>query len=182
MSAIYILAQNFYSMKPILCLILAAALFTTANAQKAKGYYLQEGTIVEVMTTEAIDSKSAQEGQTIYLEVADDVQVNGKTVIASGSIVKGEITEASKAKMMGKAGKIDFTIDYVKAIDGTNIRVRSAKSFSGKNKQGGVIAAAVIVSPVALFIKGKDVTIEKGKKFRVYVDKDYAIDPSNPKG
>lgn len=159
---------------------MTATLLSTA-AFSQKGYYLQEGTIVEVMTTEPISSKTAEVGTTIYLEVADDVEVNGKIVIPAGSIVKGEITMASKAKMMGKAGQIDFTIDYVKAIDGTNVRVRSARTFSGKNKQGGVIAAAVLVSPVALFIKGKDVTIEKGKKFKVYVDKDYTIDPTKNK-
>lgn len=166
--------------KRVLLFMFMIAGFMHSQAQKT--YLLQEGTIVEVMTTEALDSKTATEGDAIYLEVADDVVVNGKTVIAAGSIVKGEITVASKAKMMGKAGKLDFTIDYVKAVDGTNVRVRTAKSFQGKNKQGGVIAAAVLVSPVALLLKGKDVTLEKGKKFRVYVDKDYKIDPANPKG
>ena len=167
-------------MKSLICLLLTVTILSQAQAQKGT-YLLQEGTIVEVMTTEPINSKTAEEGTTIYLEVADDVEVRGKIVIAAGSIVKGEITEASKAKMLGKAGKLDFTIDYVKAIDGTNVRLRSNRSFEGKNKQGGVIAAAVLLSPVALFVKGKDITIDKGKKFRVYVDKDYKIDPSNTK-
>jgi hypothetical protein len=34
------------------------------------------------MLTEPISSKTANEGDQIYLEVGDDVQVNGKTVIA----------------------------------------------------------------------------------------------------
>lgn len=162
--------------KFILALAITLSAVLSASAQKVQ---LQEGTIVEVMLTEPISSKDAVQGSEIYLEVSDDVQVNGKTVIASGSIVKGEIIEASKAKMMGKAGKLDFTIDYAKAVDGTNIRVRSQKSFQGKNKQGGVIAAAVLLSPVALLFKGKDIVLEKGKKFRVYVDKDYTLDLSS---
>lgn len=161
--------------KIVFALAIAFCAVFSASAQKVQ---LQEGSIIEVMLTEPLSSKDAVEGSEIYLEVADDVQVNGKTVIASGSIVKGEITEASKAKMMGKAGKLDFTIDYAKAVDGTNIRVRSQRSFQGKNKQGGVIAAAVLLSPVVLLFKGKDIVLEKGKKFRVYVDKDYTLDLS----
>ena len=53
--------------------------------------------------------------------------------------------------------------------------LRSSNSFAGKNRQGGVIAAAILVSPVALLFKGKDVTVEKGRKFRVYVDRDYRM-------
>ena len=150
---------------------------TSVSQNEAAGseVVLQEGTVVQVVTTEAISSKTAEVGTTIFLEVAEDVEVNGKIVIAAGSVVKGEITEAGKAKMMGKGGKIDFTIDYAKAVNGTNVRLRSANSFQGKNRQGGVIAAAVLVSPVALLFKGKDVTVEKGRKFRVYVDRDYRM-------
>ena len=39
----------------------------------------------------------------------------------------------------------------------------------------GVVAAAVIVSPLALFIKGKAAVIEKGTEFSVYVSKSVSI-------
>ena len=109
--------------------------------------------------------------------MAEDVIVDGKIVIKGGSVVKGEITEAERAKMFGKAGKLDFSLDYAKAVDGQNIRLRATKSLEGKDKSAGVIAVAVLFAPVAIFIKGKDVTLEKGKRFTVYVDRDYTITP-----
>lgn len=137
---------------------------------------LQEGTSLRIALKEEINSKTAQVGDFVALEVIDDVDVNGVIVITAGTPLKGEITEASKAKMMGKAGKIDFIVTFTRSVDGQNIRLRTSnKSFSGTNKQGGIIAAAVIVNPLVLLLKGKNITLKKGQNFSAYIDKDYVI-------
>jgi len=143
---------------------------------KAQPIKLQDGTQVDIITTQAISSKSAKEGEQIIFQMAEDVMVDGKIVIKANSIVKGEVTEVEKAKMLGKAGKLEFSLDYAKAVDGQNIRLRATKALEGKGNEGGAIAGAIFFAPLAL-IKGKEVTIEKGKRFTVYVDRDYAITP-----
>ena len=147
------------------------ALFTCFSQIK-----LQDGTQVDIITTETISSKTAKERDQMIFQMAEDVIVEGKVIIKGGAIVKGEIIEVEKAKMLGKAGKLDFSLDYAKAIDGQNVRLRATKSFEGKDKQGGTIVAAYFFAPL-LFMKGKDVVIEKGKRFTVYVDRDYTITP-----
>lgn len=140
---------------------------------------LQDGTQVDIITTETISSKTAKERDPLIFQMAEDVIIEGKIVIKAGAIVKGEIIEAERSKMLGKAGKLDFSLDYAKAVDGQNIRLRATKSFEGRDKQTGAIVAAYIFLPL-VFIKGKDVVIEKGKRFTVYVDRDYIITPVNP--
>ncbi|MDB5230998.1 MAG: hypothetical protein JWN76_1803 [Chitinophagaceae bacterium] len=136
---------------------------------------LQDGTQVDIITTESVSSKTAKEGDQIVFQFADDVVVDGKIVIKGGAVVKGQVTTASRAKALGTAGKLDFILDYGKAVDGTNVRLRAAKSFKGKDKSAGVVAAGAFVFAPLLLIKGKDITIEKGQRFHVYVDRDYVI-------
>ena len=52
------------------------------------------------------------------------------------------------------------------------------KSFEGKDKQGGVIAAGAFIFAPLLLIKGKEAVIPKGKKFSVFIDRDYLINPT----
>src|ERR1700740_886147 len=159
-------------MKTISFLLFCVFLINTEGFSQVK---LQDGTMVDIITTEASSSKTAHEGDQIIFHMAEDVVVDGKVVIKGGAVVKGEITQAEHAKALGKAGKLDFILDYAKAVDGTNVRLRASKSFSGKDKSVGVIAAGALVFAPLLLIKGKEITIDKGKRFRVYVDRDYVI-------
>ncbi|MDB5231106.1 MAG: hypothetical protein JWN76_1911, partial [Chitinophagaceae bacterium] len=153
-------------------LVLLAMVAATNGYSQSK---LQDGTQVDIITTEAVSSKTAKEGDQIVFQFADDIVVDGRIVLKGGSVVKGQITVASRAKMLGTAGKLDFILDYGKAVDGTNVRLRAAKSFKGKDKSVGVLAAGAFVFAPLLLIKGKEITIEKGQRFHVYVDRDYVI-------
>jgi hypothetical protein len=137
---------------------------------------LPEGTPIKVKTLKELSSKKAQVGDIVYFKLVDNLQIDSITVIDSTAEVIGEVIEAGKARSLGRPGKLDFTIDNVKAVDGQNIRLRTTpKRMTGKDKTGGVVAAAVIFAPVAIFLKGKEVVIEANKEFLVYVDSDYTV-------
>lgn len=133
---------------------------------------LQEGTTVRVRLLETLDTGSKPNvGEQITFEVADDVEFNGQVLVRSGARATGTITESVKAKWGGRKGKLDFTIDYVQAVDGQNIRVRStANRVKGKGNVGLMAAGTVLLSPVAVFIRGKNAVVDKGTEFSVYVD------------
>jgi hypothetical protein len=137
---------------------------------------LPEGTPIKVKTLKELSSKKAQVGDIVYFKLVDNLQIDSISVIDSTAEVIGEEIEAGKARSLGRPGKLDFTIDNVKAVDGQNIRLRTTpKRMTGKDKTGGVVAAAVIFAPVAIFLKGKEVVIEANKEFLVYVDSDYTV-------
>lgn len=155
-----------------LSLLIAVGL-STAFISKPK--LLQEGTIVKVKVNENLDSRVSKVGDMVNLEVAEDVVIDNYTAIKKGSPVSGRVTEAVPAKWGGQKGKIDFEIDYVKTVTGRNVKLRSNSANDGKSRMAGVIAAAAIINPLLLVIKGKDITVPKEQVFSTYVDKDYEL-------
>lgn len=153
----------------LLSLIIISSGFST------KARILQEGTIVRIKVNENLDSRVSKVGDMVNLEVVEDVMIGNFVAIKRGSKATGRITEAVPAKWAGQKGKLDFEIDYVKAVGDRNVKVRATNSSDGKSRMSGVIAAAAIINPLLLVIKGKDVTIPKDQIFNTYVDKDYNL-------
>jgi hypothetical protein len=83
--------------------------------------------------------------------------------------------EAQKKRRMGRAGKLNFTVDYVKGPDGSNIRLRASSARAGEDKTGTVIVGTVLLGGLFLLMRGKDVTIPKGTEFNAYVDGDREV-------
>ena len=153
--------------------LLIVGAFTSAFVVKPR--ILQEGTIVTLKVNENLDSRVSKVGDMISLEVTEDVMIDSYVAIKAGSTASGRITEAVPAKWAGQKGKLDFEIDYVKTVGGRNVKLRASSSNAGKSQMPGVIAAAAIINPLFLVIKGKDVTVAKGQVFSTYVDKDYQL-------
>ena len=143
-----------------------------------KSVRLQEGTTVRIILKEELSSKKAAVGDPVEMEIQEDVLVEGHAVIRAGTTVKGEVTQITKAKMLGQQGKIDFFVNYTSSIDQQNIRLRSSRKYEGKNNTAGMAVAAAFALP-AIFIKGKEAVIPKGTQFSAYVDNTYTVSLSN---
>ena len=155
--------------------LFSAVLAVGAFAQQA--LTVTEGTVVRVRLLEKLDTgTNLTVGSQIAFEVADPVMIDGKVVVRPGARATGTITEAAKAKWGGRKGKLDFTIDYIEAVDGQNIRVRStANGVKGKGNVGLMAAGALLVSPLAIVLRGKNAVVEKGTEFSIYTDQDRDI-------
>jgi hypothetical protein len=161
-------------MKKYTILICFCLSLLASSAQNIK--QLQEETQIKVAIKQAISSKDAKVGDIINFKVIEQVKKDDLILIDTGTIVTGEVIEAEKSRSLGKGGKLDFIINTVTAVDGQLIKVRvSSKKMTGQKTTGGVVAAAIIFSPLALFLKGKNVVIEAGKEFLVYADNNYDI-------
>jgi hypothetical protein len=151
-------------------------------AQKAKvtarqkKFELADGTIVRLKFKQALSSKHARTDASINFEVAEDVQVGNKIVIARGAKARGTILEAKKAGMLGRKGKLEIGLRDVELVTGDRVDLRSIQEEGGGN-DGGVIAAAAIVNPLFLLIKGKNVNYDAGTEFTAYITGDYELNP-----
>lgn len=155
-----------------------APAFARAGQQPAAGsnvVTVPDGTELTVVTTEEISSKTATENDPVTFDVAEDVVVNGHTVIAKGTKVKGFISDAEKSGRMGKSGKLNVRIESTTAVDGQKIKLRASKSGKGGDKTGSVIALSLIVSPLFLLKKGKDAKIKSGTQIKVFTDEEKQI-------
>ena len=155
-------------------LIIATFTATMAFAQVE----IPDGTKIRLRLETSISSATADEGQTINLSVADPVRVGNAIVIPQGSSATGTVTQSQKKRRLGRTGKLDFSIDRVRAIDGEWVTVR----YSQTKKDGGNrmlatgvttgIMAAVFwpAAPFFLLMQGKDASIPKGQMFEVFTD------------
>jgi hypothetical protein len=161
------------------CLGLTVACFSTCYAQVT----IPDGTKLRVRLDQPLSSSTAEVGQAVELTVAEAIKVNGAVVIKEGARVTGTVTEAVPKRRMGRAGKLDFSIDRVNAADGEWIPIRySLQKKSGESHavRTGIITAGVAIAfwpaaPVMLLMKGKDININKGVSFDVFTDTTHVV-------
>ena len=151
-----------------------------------KKYISQEvmipvSTLVTMKTLEPLDSKTAQEGETVQFAVADDVVVDGIVAIPRGMEATGTITKARKSGRFGKDGKIEITFHSVRAADSTPVDlIVGEKTKEEYTRTAGAVGAsaagAIILGPVGLvgglFIHGNDVNIPEGTTMYAETAKD----------
>ena len=102
-------------------------------------------------------------GQTIDFRVKSDVKVDGKTVVAAGSIAKGQVMRAQKAKGVGKEGFVEIQIKSVTALDGQEVYLTGGNVYQeGEDKQTLSILLGIFVCILFLTIKGENAQVPPG--------------------
>jgi len=137
---------------------------------------IPDGSEIRLRLLEMVSSKTAKVDDKIRLEAVDDVKINGSVVVAKGAKAVGTVTEARGKKSFGRAGHLNFTLDVVKAIDGQNIKLRtSAKRLEGDESfvKAGVVT--YLTGPFGALVKGKDVEVNAGTEYTIYIDGDRKI-------
>ena len=116
---------------------------------------IPENTLIKVATTVPVGSKTLQEGDTIPIEVIEDVFVGDALVFAKGLPGEGSVVSVHRAKNIFTNGKIEADFHTLKAIDGQDVNTCTGveavdamnaelmarglsllgQTFSGKNKE-----------------------------------------------
>jgi hypothetical protein len=147
------------------------------------GTTLLDGTPIRLRLARTLSSKDTKTGESVDFEVLDDIKVGELIVIPRQSVAIATVTKASAAGRLGKGGKLDINIDYVRLATGDKIALRALKGDKGDNRTGtmttALVASGILFFPAAplfLFIKGKNVSIAKGTEVTAYVNGDFPID------
>lgn len=142
---------------------------------------ITSGTRIPVIMSETISSdkkggRRVNTGEVISLTVQTDVtDIDGNVLVKQGTLVNGTITKSVKRKAAGTKGKLGFSVDFIKAVDGQSIPVNLKFDFEGKSKTGVAVAAGALVAAPLLLIKGKPAIIEQGTVFQALVVGDKKI-------
>ena len=160
----------------VTCLVVLAVAHSVGATQPVK---LPEKTSVRVAILENLVSGQGKPNDAINFELREDLYGPDREVLATkGTPATGHIIRTKRRGIFGRSGKLDFSCDYTKGVDGTKISLRGTEIRSGKGNGGAVVATALVVSVFGLFINGRDVKVDKGAEFTVYVAEDTMIDPS----
>jgi len=158
-------------------------LFPTAAQQTIPHTFkIPDGTVVRLSLLDDLSSATNHEDDPVNLEVSEDVKLGDVVAIPRGATARGHVVEVEPKRRLGRAGKLNFSLDYVKAPDGTNLRLRASSERKGQDKTGTVIVGSVVLSPLFMIMHGKDVNIPKGTSFTAYVDGDREITLGGPPG
>ncbi|MBD2306084.1 hypothetical protein H6G17_11225 [Chroococcidiopsis sp. FACHB-1243] len=146
----------------------------------AKKLTLASGTKLQLELAEELSSKTAQEGDIVVYYAATNVLSPTKEIlIKKGARATGKVTEAKRARMFGKKGQLNFTVEEIEAVDGTKIPLRSTVEKNGKGRGATMVAVAALVSVFGVFIKGKNITVKPGTLVEAYVDYDTVVETAS---
>ena len=107
------------SRQTLLGIALAFAAVSSASAQRVA---LPAGSVIIVRTNSALQSATAQSGQTFETTVDESVGLNEYTVIPAGSRIRGKITVARPATRQ-QSGVIEVVFDRLTLADGSAIPI-----------------------------------------------------------
>ncbi len=146
---------------------------TSANdksSDNSEGVTVPDGTEIKIVTTEDISGQKVVEGDPLNFKVAEDIKVNGKTVIAKDTLVKGTVSTAKKKGFMGKGGELSVRIESTQTVDDQKLKLRASKSGKGGDNMGSTVALTVLFGPIGLLRKGKEAVIKAGTVLTAYTD------------
>jgi hypothetical protein len=138
---------------------------------------LTDGTDVALTFDQDLSSKTASEGDPVECVLAEDLKVGDVVVAKAGSKAIGEVTNAKKAGMMGKAGELNIRLDYLK-VGSVKVKLRGSKGKEGASGQTSAIVLTVLFGPIGLIKHGHDIDIKKGQAIKVYVGDDISLPPA----
>lgn len=155
--------------------VAAFAVNTVAFGAIAAPIKIPEGTEFPLRLEETISSKTAAEGDRFAVSLADDVRLPDGTVLRAGYRGVGEIVEARDNGMLGKTGKLNIRVNYLR-VGEERIRLRANKGSKGDTRTGAQVATVVLLWPAAFFIKGKNTSIKKGTSITAFTDQDVVLE------
>jgi hypothetical protein len=136
--------------------------------------------------TRNVSSADSTVGESVDFEVLEDVVIDGVTVVPKGGTAIGTVTEAVPKRRMGRAGKLEIVLDYVRLADKEKAAVRAVKDVKGGSHTTGmtvgIVATGLLFWPAAplfLLMHGKDITVPKGSEVTAYVNGDQKLVAAN---
>ncbi|MEA3064433.1 MAG: hypothetical protein QOJ27_872 [Sphingomonadales bacterium] len=144
-----------------------AVVETQATAPMAAEAMLPANSEVVVAINETVTSGTHRMGEKVFFTVAQDVKVDGQTVIPQGTRAVGQITRRTGKGSFGKSGKMDLAFRYID-LNGMQIPVEGLHHQEGSGATAATIGAVVAAGVVGgLLVHGKSARIAQGREFTV---------------
>ena len=148
---------------------IAMVLLITLQSYSQSKITISEGTLVKAKLTKQINGRDLNVGDKLQFVLDNDLIKNDTIICKKGSLIAGTVTDAKGSRMLGKKGRLAFTIDYLYLPDNQVVKLTSQNKANLKGSGFDVAAASVLLTPFALFLHGKNAKYKEGTLFDCYV-------------
>ena len=127
---------------------------------------------VELEFVDAASSRTAKSGDIVKIRLAEPLTIDGRIVVPAGTTGAAEVIQASKARMMGKAGELTMAARYLE-LQGVKIPLKRFQ-FGRSNTTETMIATALIGLP-GMLISGGNIDVAPGARANAVVARETFI-------
>lgn len=103
------------------------------------------GTKVPIIMDTAVDSDTSQEGDEFSARTAEDLTIDGSTVVPAGSIIRGRIAQLNSPRALNRSGSVALKFDTVTTPDNRQIPL-----VANLVARGGVVHARRGMKDIAM--------------------------------
>jgi hypothetical protein len=135
--------------------------------READAILLADGTPIHLVLMDDLQGKQATVKQTVHFRVREDLVVDSRVIVKTGTEAIGHIESVSKSGLFGKSGRLVLQFDYVESIAGVKIPLRGGAGVSGG--KGGALTWE------SAMWYGPDANLPVGTVINAYVDKDQRV-------
>lgn len=89
---------------------------------------VDKGTKLELTVSTVISSEVTAKGDEFFAEVTNDLTIDGSTVVPTGTVAHGVVTETQGEKRLGRNGYVKMDFDYLLTPDGREIPIKASLS------------------------------------------------------
>jgi hypothetical protein len=114
-----------------------------------------------------LQGKKLEANQTVHFKVRQDLVVDSKLIVKTGTGAIGHIESVSKSGLLGKSGKLVLIFDSVDSVSGAKILLRGGAGISGG--KGGALTG------LSAMWYGPDASLPVGTMINAYVNQDQRI-------
>ena len=128
---------------------------------------LADGTPIHLVLMDDLQGKELNAKQTVHFKVRQDLVIDSRLVVKTGSEAIGHIESVSKSGLLGKSGRLVLQFDHVESVAGVKIPLRGSAGVSGG--KGGALTWES-----ALWY-GPNANLPVGTVINAYVNQDQRI-------
>ena len=162
---------------------LVAAILAAPPVLAAADITVPKDTDIKLVFDQSLSSKTAKVGDSVKMHVAEDLVMDGKTVVKAGTPVSAAISKVEKRKHFGINAKMKFVFNSITSANGATIPIQPKDKPPVGSRTGEAAGAsaggAILLGPVGLvggyFVVGKQVKIEHGDTMWATVTSDTTL-------
>lgn len=140
----------------------ASALAATPSPEST-GLRLQvpAGTELVFEMVDSLSSKTSQRGDRFSLKLAEPLLLDGRLLIPAGTLARGDVMHADRARAGGQAGELILAARYLE-WDGRKLPLKSLRAGVGRSRTDAAMGVMVAAGVAGFLVRGGQMEVPAG--------------------